>query len=928
MKRVNLLGLIAIFLLGTMNVVAQQLPINPNVKKGTLPNGLTYYIQHNAEPKERANFYIAQKVGSTLEEKDQLGLAHFLEHMAFNGLKHFPGKSMLEYLQAKGIRFGADINAMTGFDETIYNINNVTTTDAPLMYSVLLVLRDWSDGILLEDAEIEAERGVIHEEWRGSNTAQLRSIKRILPLAYEEYQYEQLPIGSMDVVLNFKPEVLRAYYKKWYRPDQQAIVVVGDFDAAEMEKKIIALFSDVVMPENAAERVYPKVSDNEKPIFIAVEDPETRFAMAQIMFKSDVMPVEMRNTIAGYAAKLAEQLLSLMINDRLAEETNKPDCPFVHASVDFGQYLVSKTKDAFNIIVVAKENNLTTAVESAMKIVAQACKAGFNDSEYQRAKDKLISQLEKLYNEREKTNNGKLAGEMISNFTNNEPMPGIEAEFALVKQFLPNFTLQILNQAAISILTPNNQVIIVQQPQKEGFVLPEEQVMTGIVNNTINAQYEMLVDEVVTEPMFNSLPKPGKIVSSKENTLYGTTELELSNGVKVIVKSTDFAADEVNLYALKKDGLNAVKGSVADVKLINTVFSSAKKGNFNQTMLRKYLAGKHVSSSYFIGNNSTAVRGSSSVKDMPVMFELTYAVFAGLQPDKEQYSTEIQSMRTILTNADKDPSTIFQRAFRKAMFNNPLAEDVTLKEIDEANFDKSFELLQHTVANAADYTFILVGNVDMEALKPLLEQYIATLPAGKPRVSDAPKILPVNGIVANEFKQPMANPIVSVFDEKHGQIDPSIENRIAVSLAGSILSDTYTATLREELGGAYSPGAFGSLSETGIWQLVSVFDTNSEMLGKMIERAELEIDKLVNGGADAARFKKAKEAAVKQYEINVRKNGYWMNGLISSLYGYDIITGHKQALDGMTLEKLNKFMKKNMSSCKNEIRVVMEGVKE
>ena len=339
---------LAMLALTSLTMLAQTpLPLNPEVRHGQLPNGLNYYILHNEEPKERVNFYIAQKVGSTLETPQQLGLAHFLEHMAFNGTKNFPGKNMLNYLQSKGIRFGADINAYTAFDETVYNINNVPSTDKALCDSVLLVLHDWSGSILLEEDEINAERGVIEEEWRSRNSANSRMFEAILPIVFKEYQYQQTPIGKMEIVRNFKPEELRAYYKKWYRPDLQGIVIVGDIDAEEMEKKVIALFSEIPVPENAAERTYPEVSDNEQPIYAYFKDKELQFPSVQVMFKSEKLPWEFRNTVEGFMqTQILQKVICNMINTRLSDYAQKPECKYVYAGVSFGDYLVAKTKDS------------------------------------------------------------------------------------------------------------------------------------------------------------------------------------------------------------------------------------------------------------------------------------------------------------------------------------------------------------------------------------------------------------------------------------------------------------------------------------------------------------------------------------------------------------------------------------------------------
>lgn len=508
MKRLS--SLMALMLICVVAFAQQLTPLalKPGVKTGVLPNGLTYYILHNEQPKERANFYIAQKVGSTLETQEQLGLAHFLEHMAFNGITHYPGKDMLNYLQSKGIRFGADINAYTSFDETVYNINNVITTDKPLMDSVLLVIRDWCDGILLEEAEIDAERGVINEEWRQRNDAQTRMFTAVLPQIFSEYQYQQMPIGKMDVVMNFKPETLRAYYKKWYRPDQQGIVIVGDFDADAMEAQVKELFSTVKMPENAAPREYVTISDNEKPIYAHFDDPELPSTNIFTFFKSDKMPREMRNTVQGYMGEnLMQTVLVKMIQDRLDEFSTSPECPYAAAQVMMGEFLVAATKDAFTVVVVPKDDPIT-AYKSAMGIVARACKTGFTPTELERANADLLNNYEKAYNEREKTYNDTYGRELIQHFIDNNAAPGIEVELELAKQLLPMLPVDVYNQVAQQLLTPQNQVIMVSQPAVPNGKLLQEAEMVEALQATLNDKYEAYVDEVITEPLIEKLPLP------------------------------------------------------------------------------------------------------------------------------------------------------------------------------------------------------------------------------------------------------------------------------------------------------------------------------------------------------------------------------------------------------------------------------------
>lgn len=924
----------AVMLVGALGAFAQPqmqpLPLNPAVKHGTLPNGLQYFILHNEEPKERANFYIAQKVGSTLETSEQLGLAHFLEHMAFNGTSHYPGKDMLNYLQNKGIRFGSDINAYTDFDETVYNINNVPTTDVALMDSVLLALHDWSCEILLEEDEINAERGVIEEEWRSRNDANSRMIEYILPKIYQEYQYQQTPIGKMEVVRNFKPEVLHAYYKKWYRPDQQGIVIVGDFDAAEMEKKVIDLFTPIKMPENAAERTYQNVSDNKEPIFVFFDDPEVQFPRLTLSFKTEKTPFEQRNTLAGYVQdQILESILSSLINNRLSEYSQKPECKYAYAGVRFGNYWISKTKAAFTLTVVGK-TEIKDAFADAIGIVARACKTGFTDSELQRVRDNMISRYERMYNERNKTTNGAFAKELIRHFVDNEAAPGIETEFELVKQLLPNIPVQAINQVAAMLLTSENQVMVIDQPKKDEFTVVTEQDMIPLLENALNAQYEAYVDEVITDPLIEKLPKAGKVKSQAPGK-FGTTELLLSNGVRVIVKPTDFKADEIRLTAFKNGGKRSYPESqAANVLLMEDAYSASKLGNFDNTKLRKYLAGKVASLGYSVGNTVNQFTGRSSVKDLPTLMELIYAAFTSVNPDPETYNSLMDQARTMLKNSDSDPNQVFAKHLAAAQYgNNPMFQEADVNTIDAANYNEMVNMIKESTSNAADYTFIFVGNVDIDTLKPLLEQYVASLPAkkGKSVVKDLTPINIVSGQVVDHYKQPMHSPksqVYAVFSDTN--IPYSIENAVKLSTIGQILRMVYTETLREEMGGTYSPAAGAVFNPyTGQWMIIYTYETNADMLGKMEERANAELLKLLNEGASEKDFNKVKEATMKQYEINVRNNGYWENNLLNLERGFDDITNHKAAIENLTLEDLNKFMK-NLYNGKNRIEVIMEGV--
>ncbi len=932
MKRLT--SLATLLMMIVVCAFAQQptpLALNPAVKSGKLPNGLTYYIMHNEKPKDRANFYIAQKVGSSQENEDQLGLAHFLEHMAFNGTTHYPDKDMLNYLQSKGIRFGADINAYTSFDQTVYNINNVITTDQPLMDSVLLVIRDWCDGILLEEDEIDAERGVINEEWRTRNDANTRMFTAILPQIFEEYQYQQMPIGKMDIVMNFKPEVLRAYYKKWYRPDLQGIVIVGDFDADEMEKKVKELFSSANMPENAAVREYVAISDNQQPIYAHYEDAELPTHVVLTFFKSDKTPWEFRNTVEGYMGdNIIKKVICKMINDRLQEYQTNPECPYASAFIDIDDFLVAATKDAVTVQVVPKGDDILGAYKAAMGIIARACKAGFTQSELERANAWLVNNLEKQYNEKDKTVNAAYAQKLINHFIANSPTPGIEQELNITKQMSAMIPVQVYNQIAQGLLTAENQVIVVSQPLNDKTNVLEEAEVIEALESTLNASYEAYVDEVITEPLIANMPTAGKVVSSKENEAWGSKEYTLSNGAKVILKTTDFKADEIQMQAFRNGGKRIYsKDQASDVKVMDMAVELSKLGNFDVNTMSKYLAGKTVSVGYSVNNYTDMLEGTSSVKDFDTMMQIIYAYFTELNPDATTYQARIEQIKPLLESQAQLPQVVFSKALSNTVYgDNPMMSQLDVQTLENANYDNMLALAKKSMTNAADYTFIFVGNLDEATLLPLMEQYIASLPStGKPSEL---KVLsdnnPVGGIVENKFDYDMQSPSTYVFSLYSGKnVEESVKNEIMVDLMGNVLDMIYIETLREEEGGTYGASVRSSYNYNNkIWQLQVYYETAEEKLERLEARAKQDFDELLKNGAKADHFNKVKEAAIKQYEIQSKTNGYWANNIMSAERGFDSHNGYIETLQALDLNTFNDFLK-NVYDGKNHVEVIMIG---
>ncbi len=927
MKRFLSLVLL-LFFISIVNA-QQPLPLNPEVKHGVLPNGLTYYILHNGHPKNRANFYIAQKVGSALETPEQYGLAHFLEHMAFNGTKHYPGDSLLRYLESKGIRFGADVNAYTDYEETVYNIDNVPADNTALMDSVLLALRDWSCDLLLEDEEIDAERKVIQEEWRMRNDPSFRFRSAMAPVIFSEPQYQHTPIGTMDVVKNFPYKALRDYYHKWYRPDQQGIVIVGDFDTSEMEKKVVEMFSSIPMPENAAPREYVSVSDNEEPLFFAFEDSELKTGRMDFQVKFDKIPREYQNTDIAFINAMMQDLITDMINTRLSEHTQDTACRYANAGVYFADMYPSKTKGIFNVAAIAKDDEVS-AFEDAFDIVVRACRTGFSQSELDRAVENRKAQYDKKYNERKNTNTSVFAKELINAFKDNVPAMGIEAEKDFFSNTVTRIPVEAYNQAVAKIITPTNQVVLIQRQKKDGKALPTREQALSLIIDVLNRQYEAYVDEVITEPLISNLPAKGKIAKTIEGK-FGTTEFTLSNGMKVIVKPTDYKKDEILFQAFKKGGKQAYSADdAANILMIGDAMALSDWANFDNKAITRYLTGKNTTLGYEIGQFTNFFEGSSSVKDLPTLFELIYTAFTNINSNKEVYNNTIARMLPQLEGAEKSPEFIFNKHKDAAVYgNNPMNMTVTADVLKSADYDRMIELYKESIANPADYTLLFTGNVDIDAFKPLLEQYIASLATQKttePAMHSS--IDTADGQVVDNFSTIMTAPgdwLYGLYSGKN--IDNSIQNQVKVSLVGNILGILYIEILREKEGGVYTPMAYSIYDiNTGKWNVVYFLQTNEEQASRMLALADELFMNLLKDGATPEKFNRVKGALLSQYENSIRTNGYWHNNIrLYELLGKDFITDHRSAIEDLTLDEFNTFMR-TLYDGKNRIQVNMHGI--
>lgn len=934
-------GLMVAFLAVAQWASAQQapqmeaLPIDPNVRYGVLENGLTYYVRHNETPKNRAEFHIAQKVGSILENEDQRGLAHFLEHMAFNGTEHFPGKSMLNYLENNGIKFGVDLNAYTGFDETVYRISNVPTQNQNLVDSCLLVLYDWACAISLNDKDIDEERGVIHEEWRTRADATWRTWEATVPVMFEGSQYaNRMPIGTMEVVMNFPYQALRDYYHKWYRPDQQGIIVIGDFDADKMEAQIKELFGKIKMPENAAERIYYTVPDNKEPIFAFHKDKEAPYTRVDIYMKHDPMPREMEATINGAVNNYMGSIVSIMFNDRIAEITQKPDAPFIAGAIFDGDFFVSKTKDAFTLIALGKDNGAIDAIKGIMREAERIDRYGFTASEYDRARATLLARYENLYKERNNHKSVDYAEEYIRHFIDGGYIPGIEMEYSLMQQIAPAITVDMINQYIKTLITEENMVISLTGPDKEGVTYPDKAQVLAAIKEVEAEEIAPYEDKVSNEPLLSNEPVAGKIVKSATDEKFGTTEWTLSNGAKVILKPTDFKSDEIIMQAVSKGGYSLYDTSdpalANDLKSVSEVVELSGLGQFSSTDLMKVLAGKNVSSHFSLGEPMEGVNASCATKDLETMMQLVYLTFTDIHRDDDAFLAWKEQAKTVLTNYANNPQFIFSDSLSATLYDhNPIRKQLKAEEVDQISYDRILQIAKERTANAADYTFIFVGSFDIDSLKPFVEKYIASLPADKSRDKVGRISSIQKGVINNNFTVPMQTAKSTVYAIYSGKLKYDLRSNIMFSMLDQIMDIVYTETIREEEGGTYGVGTSSNLSPiTHTWMFLFGFDTNPQDEKRLTDRAHAELLKVVNEGPREADFNKVKEYMIKQHAQNLRENSYWMNIIKSNVLDYgDNHTDFEKIINDITIDDMKKFTKKLFNG-KNIIEVTMTGVVE
>ena len=891
------------------------IPIDPNVRIGKLDNGLTYYIRHNELPEKRADFYIAQKVGSILEEENQRGLAHFLEHMCFNGTTNFPGKGIINWLETIGVRFGENLNAYTSIDETVYNINNVPVTRDGIVDSCLLILHDWANDLTLDPKEIDNERGVIHEEWRTGQGAMMRMYEQALPKAFEGSKYgHRLPIGTIEVIDNFPYQALRDYYEKWYRPDQQGIVVVGDIDVDKVEAKIKEIFSPIEMPANAAERVYEQVPDNKEPIITIAKDKEQPTTMIYIWHKHPATPNEAKGQLSYLVQNYMLSMIESMLNARLEELRQGANPPFINAGSGNNDFLLAKTVEAFAGIAISKDDGIPTALATLIREIERARKFGFTASEYARAKADYLRGLESAYNERDKMKNNQYVQEYVRHFIDNEPIPGIETEYALMNRLAPNIPVEAINSILPQLIKDENIVINIFGPDKEGMVYPTEAEILDILNKTKAEEITAYVDKVSDEPLMKETPKAGKIVKTEEGP-FGSTALTLSNGVRVVVKNTDFKADEIRMRAFSPGGTSVFGTKEAlQIKMLNAVAGLGGLGNFSNVDLEKVLAGKKASINASVSDLSEGLNGSCSPKDLETMLQLVYLSFTAPRMDNDAFESFKQRTKAALANQEADPSMALTDTLQREMYgNHPMAGRVKADMIDQTDYNRIMEMYKDRFKEAGDFTFLFVGNINLEEAKPLIETYLGGLPTinRKENYQDI-KLDIQKGTRKNLFEKQMETPKATVISIISGDCEYNLKNNLLMTMLSQTMSMVYLETVREKEGASYGVSAYGQLSrgtkDEAFFQIY--FDTDPAKREKMEQIVMTELQKVANEGPRPEHLAKVKEFLLKKHIENVKENSYWL-GQLNNYYWYntDMNTNYEQLVNELTVEDVKNFTK-------------------
>lgn len=910
----------------------QQLPNDPAVRKGQLDNGLTYYIRHNDKPEGRAEFYLATNVGAIQETPDQDGLAHFLEHMCFNGTKNLPGKTMLDYLQSIGAEFGRNINAATGVEQTTYMLNNIPVSRTGIVDTCLLIMHDYSHFVTCDPIEIDKERGVIIEEKRSRNNADWRMREKAMPFYYGDSKYATCTlIGSQENLETFKPESLVNFYRTWYRPDLQAVIVVGDIDVDYVESKIKDLFSDIPASVNPQQKVMPVIPDNREPVIGIITDPEASSTSVEVLWKAPARPEELNSTDLGMFLDLIHTYIAIIMQERFNDITSKPDAPFMSAG--FGVGNLCETCEATIGNISCKTGEAIPAFKAFLTEVEKMKLYGFSDAEVSRAKDNILRAYEMAADAADTRKNAEFINEYISNFFDNQSYLEPATAYEYAKGFCSQINKELLNGVVSTMAPDTNMVIIYKAPEKEGIVHPTEADFLNAIAEVESAEIVANEEEHVNEPLLDPSALKGSKVKKEKTVAYGATEWTLKNGVKVVVLPTDYEKDQVIVSLVKEGGESLI--ATEDLPSFEDNIYSLFENNsgiskFPATTLSKMLAGKSVSVSASIGSVRHGIAATSSPKDIETALQLLYLKFVDPRFDFDEYMLGIEQLKAVLPNLVEQPNFIFQKRMSNDLYgDNPRRVEISEDVIEQASMETIERVYRNQLfKDAAGAIVYIVGDIDLDTLKPLVEKYIGSLPKGKKAsewVDNIPRI--EKGVKEDVFAVNMETPMNTVLQVWTAYVPYSVKDAVLLDAASYILDMIYTETLREEEGGTY--GASASMGLQRIPEdraMIQVyFNTNPQQSDKLRKMAVEGLEKLAQDGPTEEQVAMVLENFKKKIPESRISNGYWLSNL-QNWYNYDgedFDALYEQAIGEISADSIKAVLQSILEQG-NFIEIVME----
>lgn len=884
-------------------------------------------------PKQRCEFHIAQCVGAILEEDNQNGLAHFLEHMAFNGTEHFPGKGIINYFESIGVSFGGDINAYTSIDETVYRLSNVPTIREGIIDSALLVMHDWACGLSLIGEEIDNERGVIREEWRTRSDANRRMWAKSNANMFRGSQYAKRDIiGDTAVINNFEYDALRAYYHKWYGPDNQAIIVVGDIDVDEIEAKIRNLWKDVPARANRGERPYYTIDDNDEPIVSLVQDDEAQYSICRVFFKQPCLPETLCGTQQQMYLDLANSLIAQVVDERFADIALDPNSPILQGGASYED--IVKTKDAFCAIAVAKQGQETEAYKLLLTELERLSRYGITSAELERAKAEMLSKYETDYKDRASRKSQSLAREYIRYYLDHTYIPGIEFEYEVIQQMLPHIDVTTVNKLLTHYISDQNVILAFQGAQLPKF--GNEDCATAIVN-LFNARHNLSIEAPKAENELTSLvkkaPHAGKIKKTTHNETLGTTEFTLSNGVRVIIRPTEFKQDEIIMRAASWGGTSLVT-NVADLpsaELATAAVDFMGYGDFSHNDLQKALAGKQCSASFSLTEFAENVSAGSTIKDFETMLQLVYLGFTSPRRDEEAYTTLMNLLRQQIANKDKNPKSAWSDSIGVVLTGNSKRHILMSNEtLDRISLDRALAIYRERFANPADFTFYFVGNInpDDPQTRKLICKWLGGLKTKKNKHESFRdwNIRVPEGIQRNYFTREMQTRTASNYIQYTSYDIPyTLANDVNLDILGSILSTRYLESIREREGGSYGVGCYATLGRLPVEtaKLVMRFDTDPLKQERLMSIIHEEVQTILNDGPLESDLLKEKQILLKSFDEDIEKNGWWLTSLyLYDRYGTNRVEDYRSAVENITAESIQNILRKLVASG-NIVEVVM-----